>query len=144
MSPVDRLVAESDIRATKSAYLRGLDDKDWTGLRGLLCDDLRFDHPVLGRITGADAVVAAVAARIGGQTSVHHGHDPFVRLTAADRAEGEWSLHSHLFDPAAPEAGVTGFGRYRDVLRKVDGTWRFASIELTYRYKGTLGGATRG
>lgn len=115
------------IARLKSRYIRLLDDRDWTRLRALLAADLRFRHPALGELTGADAAITAIAASVQDVSGAHYLHNAEIDVTG-DTAVGRWAVHSFVrSDDGEPRQR---FARYVDRFRFVDERWQITSIAL--------------
>lgn len=120
------------IKELKARYWRFVDTKDWDGFRTLFTDDVRARIVDLDPIDGADAFVAYVRDSVGERT-VHHGHQPELTLDSATEAHGIWALADYVeWASDGARRGFKGYGHYDETYRKVDGTWKIASLRLSY------------
>ena len=120
----------------KARYFRFVDTQDWQALGALLTVDATLS-PVddLPGVTfdGAEAIMQGVSNSMRDVVSVHHGFTPEFAMTGADEASGIWPMEDHLwFGPnsAAPGLTLNGYGHYHERYQRIDGDWRFRSIEL--------------
>ena len=65
--------------------------------------------------------------------TVHHALLPEIALTSPPAANGIWAVH--LFAKMPDGAAVDAYGHYRNTYRKVDGTWRLASLRLEWLHR---------
>jgi hypothetical protein len=128
-----RLEDREAIRDLKARYFRLLDAKDWAGYRDVFTEDAHFDVQSFAEIDGVDDFIALVRETLDGTTTVHHGHMGEITLTSDTEAEGTWSLADYVeWDSDDDRRGIQGYGRYQEVYRKQNGTWRIASLRLRY------------
>lgn len=121
----------------KAAYCHRLDTKDWAGFRDLLADDLIFwrDSSPAERsadpvCAGADAFVAGIRRRHDRSITVHHVHNPEIRLVATDLATGRWSLEDRIDNPDQGHAWQ-GYGIYDELyVLAPDRRWRIRELRL--------------
>lgn len=130
---VERLEAESAIRALAARYCFAIDNHDLAAVRDLFTEDARvYSRDGVMDATGRDAIIRQYEDRfrvLG--PSNHVSHDHWVRVESADRASGTLSAHAELW--RNDQMMVTAL-RYEDEYRRDDGTWRFASRELSFLY----------
>lgn len=130
---VERLEAESAIRALAARYCFAIDNHDLAAVRDLFTEDARvFSRDGVMDATGRDAIIRQYEDRfrvLG--PSNHVSHDHWVRVDALERATGTLSAHAELW--RNDQMMVTAL-RYEDVYRREDETWRFAARELSFLY----------
>lgn len=124
MTP-DELTDLEEIKRLKYAYLRCLDQKDWSGLAELLVEDATAAYSG-GRYTyeGRDAIIAFVERNMGREQfhSSHRAHHPEITLDG-DRAEATWALEDIVIDSEWAFL-LIGAAFYEDVYVRSDGGWR--------------------
>jgi uncharacterized protein (TIGR02246 family) len=120
-----------EIKQLKARYFRLMDGKDWAGMREVFSDDLVMDTTGAGGslTTGADEFVARLAEILDGAVTVHHGHNPEIRLTSPTTATGIWALHDIVIWPNGTR--LDGHGHYHETYEKAGGTWRIKTSKLT-------------
>jgi uncharacterized protein (TIGR02246 family) len=131
---IDRLEAESAIRALAARYCFTIDNHDLAGVADLFAEDARV-HSRDGVMDarGRDAVVTQYEGRfqvLG--VSNHISHDHWIRFgDDPDRAEGTVSAHAEVWRKG--EMMVTAL-RYDDVYVREKGVWRFGERALSFLY----------
>ncbi len=139
MQPERELVEIEAIKQLKARYFRLMDTKQWDAFRQVFTDDAVLDVRAetgteSGLLRGGDAIAAGIRQSIEAAVTVHHGHMPEIRLLDAERAEGIWAMEDVVEWPSpegAPRSGFRGYGHYHETYRKVEGSWRIATLELT-------------
>ena len=124
-----------EIKQLKARYFRTLDRQDWDALRDLFTVDAFIDTTDdTGRgseITGRDRFVKMLTRALAGALTVHHGHNPDIKLTGTDTAAGVWAMEDHIwFAPASGMEKLWGTGWYEEKYQRVDGRWRIARMVL--------------
>ncbi len=145
MDPVTTLLAIEEIKQLKAQYFQRLDSKEWTELTKLFTADAVIDYsrhaqdlldnhgrtieppPPAWVFVGGLAAVNFLSPLLAEVISVHHGHDPQVRLTGPESATGRWSLYDRL--EFADEV-YHGYGHYDEEYRLLDGRWRISRLVL--------------
>ena len=131
---VDRLEAESAIRALAARYCFAIDNHDLDAVADLFTADARvFSRDGVMDARGRDAVIAQYQQRfevLG--PSNHVSHDHWIRFgDDPDRAQGLLSAHAELW---RNETTMVTALRYDDVYRREEGVWRFAERALSFLY----------
>lgn len=141
LTPIDRLVIESEIRRLLSTYVHNLDYGKIDANADLLAD-ARFkvrDTIVTGRDEIARFLSTNVQHHADGTPRTWHSVSNTlidVETATAARAVSYFTVHQELAGlPLQPI--VTG--RYIDTFELRDGRWRFASREVDPRLFGELG-----
>ncbi len=120
----------------KARYFRFVDTSDWDGFAALFSGDATLspldDLPGV-TFEGSEGIRQGVADAMHDVVSVHHGFTPEFAMIGPDDASGIWPMEDRLwFGPtsAAPGVIVHGFGHYHERYLRIDGRWRFRSVEL--------------
>lgn len=138
---VETLLAIEEIKRLKARYFRLMDTKDWHGFAELFTQDAIFDvrgaleenpgpdqEPIIGR----SAIVEYVSSGIDPINSAHHGHMPEIDILSEDAASGIWALADILRMPSGtPFERFYGYGHYHESYRRIDGTWKIASLSIS-------------
>lgn len=123
---LERLEDLDAIRELKARYFAACDGKDPAGMRACFADgEVAIDYGVIGCFDRADALVAVFTqmACHPHMVEMHHGVNPRIELTSADRARGEWGLHYQLINTR--EATLTQLGaRYEDEYQRTAQGWK--------------------
>lgn len=136
---LDDLLALEAIRQLKASYCRFVDTKQWDRLAGLFLPEARlYGFGSVGDGGTPAEFVAGLAKRLAKVISIHHVHNPEIRLTGPDTARGIWPMMDYLefTDGAAlheaPESrGFTGWGHYEEDYRRTADGWKFSFMRLT-------------
>ncbi len=140
MDPVERLVAIEEIRVLKARYVDALDTKQWDALGHVFTDDVVMEVPPLGsddpgagmRIAGRDTLLAFLAGRLTGATSVHRVSMPMIEILDADHARGTWAMEDYITRaPGATLPEIRGYGHYHEEYRRVGAAWCISMLQLT-------------
>ena len=141
LTPLERLIAESDIRQLIAQYVHQIDDGKIDANADLLAD-ARF-QVVDDVVTGRDAI-----ARFFKQNVQHHDdgtprtwHDVTNTLFTFDSATTVSTLSYFTVHQALPGLPLQPIvtGRYADTFTFTHGAWRFASRHVQPRLFGELG-----
>ena len=127
---VRRLEDREEIHALLMAYRRALDEKDFEGYAQLFGDDGVFTAGDF-RATGAEEILAMLRSMVPEFLAAEGGDDLHlvanVDIEVGDddtaRARSTW-VYLVRGEGDVPE--LSKLGHYEDVLRRVDGRWRFA------------------
>jgi hypothetical protein len=134
----DELVELEQIKRLKYAYLRCIDQKDWDGLRPLLCDDATAAYSGGHyNCTGREEIISFVERNMGREQfhSSHRVHHPEITLDG-DSASATWALEDMIVDTEW-EFLLVGAAFYEDRYVRRDGRWQILhtgyrrSFELT-------------
>ena len=131
---VDRLEAESAIRALAARYCFTIDNHDLNAVADLFTEDARvFSRDGVMDASGRNAIVAQYEGRftlLG--PSNHVSHDHWIRFGEdPDIAEGTVSAHAELW---RKDGTMVTALRYDDVYRRDHNVWRFAERALSFLY----------
>ena len=97
----DDLLAIEAIRQLKARYCRFVDTKQWERLRGVFVPDAKIDG--LGSAPDGSSpatFVAGISKRLARVISIHHVHNPEIKLLGPDKARGIWPMMDYLEFPA--------------------------------------------
>jgi hypothetical protein len=143
LEPIEQLLAIEEIRRLKARYWRFVDTKRWPEFGELFAPDAHFlDHAAQFGAEGAEAIRDKIAGALDPTFSVHTGHQSEIDVDDDEHARGIWTLEDYLVfppgevTPEAPYAGASlrGWGHYVEAYVKLDGAWRFQTIDL-YRLR---------
>ena len=138
MTPED-LVELEHIKRLKYAYLRCLDQKDWEGLRPLLCEEATASYSG-GRYTytGRDEIVGFVERNMGRPAfhSSHRAHHPEIELDG-DRATATWALEDVVLDTDW-DFLLFGAAFYEDTYVRREGRWLILHTGYRRTFEATL------
>jgi uncharacterized protein (TIGR02246 family) len=125
------LDAEAAVRRVMVAYMAACDAHDADAVAELMHEDVVF-RPLLPdaepSLIGREAVRADYAVACARLTwCVHHLTNERIRVDG-DRAEAGWSY----FEPVVNRGDLAAWtaGRYRHVLERRDGVWKFAEFRI--------------
>ncbi len=136
---LEDLLAIEEIKQLKARYCRFVDTKQWDRLAGLFAPEARLDaFGSVGDGGTPQAFVAGISVRLADVISIHHCHNPEIKLTGPDTARGIWPMIDYLefaegSGPAeAPGSrGFMGYGHYEEDYRRTSDGWQFAYMRLT-------------
>lgn len=136
---LDRLEAESAIRALAARYCFAIDNHDLPAVADLFTADARvWSRDGVMDASGREAIIEQYEGRfrvLG--PSNHVSHDHWIRFGGdPDQAEGTLSAHAELW--RNDQTMVTAL-RYDDVYRREDGAWRFFDRALSFLYYAPIG-----
>ncbi len=131
---LDRLEAESAIRALAARYCFAIDDHDLAAVADLFTEHARvWSRDGVMDAIGREAIVRQYEGRFAVLgPSNHVSHDHWIRFgDDPDEATGLLSAHAELYRNDTPMLTAL---RYDDVYRRVEGSWRFAERALSFLY----------
>lgn len=134
LTRLDRLEAESAIRALAARYCFAIDNHDLAAVADLFTDDARvWSRDGVMDAKGRDAIITQYEGRFRALgPSNHVSHDHWIRLSDDPNcAKGMLSAHAELW--RNEQTMVTAL-RYDDVYRRVRGEWRFQERALSFLY----------
>ncbi|CAN5600242.1 hypothetical protein BH10ACT3_BH10ACT3_08520 [soil metagenome] len=133
---IDRVTADLDaeaaVRRVMVAYMAACDAHDADAVADLMHPDVIFEPLIPGTgggLNGREEVRADYRIACARLTyCVHYLTNERIRVDG-DRAEAGWSF----FEPATNrgDLAVWTAGRYRHVLTRRDGVWKFAEFRIT-------------
>jgi len=128
-----RLEAKDDIRELRASYCYHVDDRDGEAFASLFVDDAVLDFGSAGVYRGREELREFVESVVPDHYAfiVHMVHNPVIDVDG-DAATGRW-----YFEAPATTAGGTDVwiqGQYDDEYERVDGEWRFSSVEARFHY----------
>jgi uncharacterized protein (TIGR02246 family) len=131
---IDRLEAESAIRALAARYCFAIDNHDLAAVADLFTEDARvYSRDGVMDARGRDAVTRQFEQRFAVLgPSNHVSHDHWIRVgEEPDLAHGLLSAHAELW---RNETTMVAALRYDDIYRRDCGTWRFQERALSFLY----------
>lgn len=135
VSPLDRLLAESDIRTLKARYFRHLDAHEWGELAELFTSDAVILVPAWDTPRGPSEAIPFYRDYMEPTESVHHGFMPEISVVAGSQARALWRMEDRIYrlvEGSQQDYSLAhGFGYYHDEYRRVDGHWRISASTLT-------------
>ena len=137
MDPLETLLAKSEIEDCLKRYARGVDRRDWEGVRACFHPDA-IDHH--GEFCGTcDEFIAWVSARHAEiPFAMHYLLNCLIEFISNRSAAVEtyfWAIQRRERRSETGQAAGTDyevFGRYVDRFEKRDGVWRVADRKVTY------------
>ncbi len=119
---LERLEAESAIRALKARYLNACDEKDAQAMRACFSEDALIDFPPLGEFD-LDGLVEifttlAVNTKI---TDVHQAHNAEITITG-NNAQALWNFSYATYNPEDRRFRLLS-AFYHDRYKKTDKGW---------------------
>ncbi len=127
---VQALVDRQQIVDTLYRYASTIDTKDFARLRSLFVDDAVGQYAGAEPIHGADAIVAWIDSMTVDRAWQHHLVNVYHVDIDGDEARTLTYHTSHQTSTSDPDTAIVIVARYRDVLRRVDGTWKIADKRM--------------
>jgi SnoaL-like domain len=124
------VVDRQEIVDTLYRYASTIDTKNFVRLRSLFVDDAVGQYAGGEPIHGADAIVAWIDSMTVDRAWQHHFLNVYHVDIDGDDARALTYHTSHQTTTADPDTVMVIVARYRDVLRKVDGTWKIADKRM--------------
>jgi hypothetical protein len=140
MNEIDRLSAIEAIKQLKARYCRCVDTKQWPEFRTLFTDDAHLEFPHANYVSDdPDEFVEMVGSAFTAEwVTMHHCHNPEIKLISESEATGIWAMEDRNILPSG-EAPVThlGYGYYHERYLKRNDAWLISNLRLTYLRHGT-------
>ncbi|MBB35854.1 MAG: DUF4440 domain-containing protein [Hirschia sp.] len=141
MSPLETLIARTEICELKAKYCRLLDTKQWEDFREIFLPDAEIDIsddvPAEiggGTFVGRDRLVDNTRHFMGPGDSAHHVHGSEITFQDADNASGIWSMYDKVIFPPGkspvPFQSKTGHGFYHERYTRTADGWKIAALRL--------------
>lgn len=124
------LIDRQAIEETIYRYASAIDQKDYATLRTLFVDDVVAQYASAPEIRGADALVKWIDEMSVDQGFQHHLVNVYHVDVAGDEARAFVYHTSHQTTTTQPDKVLLIVGRYRDVLRRVSGSWKIAEKRM--------------
>lgn len=121
---LQELVDRQQIIDTLYRYASTIDSKDYPRLRSLFADDAVAQYASGEPLHGADAIISWIDQMTLDRTWQHHLLNVYHVDIDGDEARTLTYHTSHQTAEADPNTVIVIVARYRDVLRKLDGTWK--------------------
>jgi ketosteroid isomerase-like protein len=120
-----RLIDRQQISDVLYRYASSVDYKDYATLRSLFTDDAHGVYADVADLTGADEIVNWIDGMTVGKSWQHHKLTVYhIDFTGPDEASTLTYHTSHQTDIGDDSSVTLIVARYRDRLRRVDGTWK--------------------
>jgi hypothetical protein len=138
MTPED-LVEIELIKQLKYRYCRAIDLRDMPLLDSVLADDYLFESVAYDgskkpiRETKADLIASLPKSFPPERIGQHHLHNPEIRITGPDSAEGLWYLQNYNLNVATKQA-TRGASYYHDRYAKIGGEWKIQYCRMQRIY----------
>lgn len=127
---VQALTDRNEIVETIYRYASSIDHKDYATLRSTFADDVVAQYAGAPEIHGADKLTAWIDEMGADRAFQHHMINVYEVQIDGDEARALVYHTSHQTAQGAPDTVYVIVGRYRDVLRRVDGTWKIAEKRM--------------
>lgn len=136
---IDLLLALEELRTLKARYWRYVDTKRWEAFGALFAPDATFtDHSAGFSCEGRDGIVSGISGVLDEITTMHQGQQSELEVLGPDDARGIWAMQDYLVFPDGvphptnpqPVQSLRGWGHYVERYVRIDGAWRFRSIDL--------------
>jgi ketosteroid isomerase-like protein len=127
---LQRLLDRQAIEDTLYKYAATIDLKDYEGLRAVFTDDVVAQYAGAPEVEGADTLVAWIEEMSVTQGFQHHLINVYEVEIDDDEARTYTYHTSHQVNLSTPDNVYVIVGRYRDVLRRVDGRWLIADKRM--------------
>ena len=127
---LQRLLDRQAIEDTLYKYAATIDLKDYDGLRTVFTDDVTAQYAGAPEIHGADSLVSWISEMSPTRRSSTTWSTCTRSTIDGDEARTYTYHTSHQVDGATPDKVYLIVGRYRDVLRRVDGKWKIADKRM--------------
>ena len=127
---IQRLVDRQQIEDTIYRYASTIDAKDYSRLRTVFADDAVAQYGSAPEIRGADAIVKWIEEMCVDQGFQHHMINVYHVDFEGDEARSLVYHTSHQTRRQEPDTDHLIVGRYRDVLRRVDGEWKIVDKRM--------------
>lgn len=122
-----------EIQELRARYCYHVDDQRYDDWVGLFTPDAHLSFQGVGTFEGHDEIRAFVEEFVDVEHPFisHMLHNPVIDI-GDDTATGSWYFEA----PTVFGDGRAGWvhGRYEDEYKRMDGTWKFASISTTFHY----------
>jgi ketosteroid isomerase-like protein len=123
---VQDLVDRQQISDTLYRYASSIDYKDYATLRSLFVDDAVGKYGNAPAIEGADQIVKWITGATLDRAWQHHKLTVYQIDIDGDVATTLTYHTSHQTTVDDPDTVIVIVARYKDILRRVDGSWKIA------------------
>ena len=127
---LQELVDRQQIIDTPYRYASTIDSKDYPRLRSLCADDTVAQYAGGEPLHGADAIISWIDQMTLDRTWQHHLLNVYHVDIDGDEARTLTYHMCHQTAEADPNTVIVIVARYRDVLRKLDGTWKIVDKDM--------------
>jgi hypothetical protein len=129
---VQELIERKAVEDVLYRYASSIDQRDYATLRSVFVDDAVTQYGEAPEMHGGDTVVKWVEEMCVGQSFQHHLINVYHVDLDLDAGEARSLTYhtSHQIRSAEPDKVILIVGRYRDVLRRVEGRWKIAEKRM--------------
>lgn len=128
---IQALIDRQQIVDTLLRYASSVDQKDYRTLRTTFADDAVAQYGEgADVIEGGDTIVAWIDQMTVSKAWQHHMLNVYHVDIDGDEAQCLTYHTSHQADRDAPDTVHVIVARYRDVVRRIDGTWKIADKRM--------------
>jgi 3-phenylpropionate/cinnamic acid dioxygenase small subunit len=129
---VEMLIERQAVEDVLYRYASSIDQKDYAALRSVLADDIVGQYSAAPEIRGGDALVQWIEEMSVSQGFQHHLVNVYQVDLDLDQGEARALTYhtSHQVRPSHPDTVLLIVGRYRDQLRREDGTWKIVDKRM--------------
>lgn len=127
---LQRLLDRREIDDILYRYASTIDAKDYAALRAVFVDDVVAQYAGAPEIHGADTLVKWIEEMSVDQGFQHHLINVYQVDIDGDEARALTYHTSHQIRTDDPDHVLVIVGRYRDLLRRVEGAWKIADKRL--------------
>jgi ketosteroid isomerase-like protein len=127
---LQELIDRNEIVETIYRYASSIDQKDYATLRSVFTDDVVAQYAGAPEIHGADKLTSWIDEMGVERAFQHHLINVYEVKIDGDEARALVYHTSHQTNAADPDTVYVIVGRYRDVLRRVDGRWLIADKRM--------------
>jgi hypothetical protein len=124
------LLDRQEITDTLYKYAATIDVKDYDELRTVFTDDVIAQYAGAPEIRGADELVGWIREMSPTTKYQHHLLNVYSIDLDGDEARTYTYHTSHQVEEATPDLVYVIVARYRDILRRVGGTWLIADKRM--------------
>lgn len=127
---LQELVDRNEIVECVYRYAWSIDEKDYATLRTTFADDVVAQYAGAPEIHGADKLTSWIEEMGAERDFQHHLINVYEVKIDGDEARVRVYHTSHQTSKGQPDTVYVIVGRYRDVLRRVDGRWKIAEKRM--------------
>ena len=133
MGDLEDLKSIEEIKVLRHRYCFLLDQRNWDDALELFTDDANADFGIMGNLPDRDALLALWKEEVapGFIFAAHMMHNPIIRVRG-NEADGDWYLTCHA--TSTDNEAVLMFALTHDEYRRVDGVWKFKTIQYEFKY----------
>ena len=129
---LERLIERQAIEEVLYRYASTIDQKDYPALRATFADDAVGQYGDAPEMHGADVIVKWIEEMCVDKAFQHHLINVYHVDLDLDAGEARTLTYhtSHQITHDDPDTVLLIVGRYRDVVKRIDGRWRIADKRM--------------